>query len=428
MSDKVRKLLGFAYFCLIAFWFCGYLFLIVKLMLANQLFLFGKDDLLYFIDFTLYYAASQMILDGYGHSIYNPYLQLAYYNRLIEPAHIGKVVYLQYLPTNLLMLAPFAAVPMWLAYTLFMLVSVGLGWWAILYLAGNHLKASAPRAAGLLLAISVTIPSWTTLRDGHFTWLLVAFCCLYCALWLRHRDILAGLVLSLIAIKPHYALFLAVPALAGGRFRILFWAGVSLAAELAVCIPVFGWQNIIGYPSVLFHAEHTGSYHGVYPERMLSLRGLLSWFLPQQAALSVSMAVMTVTAAFLLWFWRTRTSEKTSKFALGLTLVAAVLVAPHAHLTDALLLAIPAVLSLPTLSFLEAARLAPRTFRLWCLLLLGYPLLSMIIFVAWEFIPSLVSQPLPFFLVNLLLFATGLTLLLSKEPGACLEPLAGQPK
>jgi hypothetical protein len=428
MSEKVRKLLGFAYFCLIALWFCGYLFLIGRLMLANQLFLFRKDDLLYFIDFTLYYAASQMILDGYGHSIYSPYLQLAYYNRLIEPAHIDKVVYLQYLPTNLLMLAPFAAVPMWLAYTLFMLVSVGLGWWAIVYLAGGHLKVTAPRASGLLLAISVTIPSWTTLRDGHFTWLLVAMCCFYCALWLKHRDILAGFVLSLIAIKPHYALFLAVPALARGRWRILFWAAFSLAAELAFCIPVFGWQNVIGYPSVLFHAEHTGSYHGVYPERMLSLRGLLSWFLPQQAALSVSMAVMTFTAAFLLWLWLRRTSEQTSKFSLGLTVVAAVLVAPHAHLTDALLLSIPAVLSLPTLSLLEAARLAPWTFRLWCLLLIGYPVFSMILFVVWEFFPSLVSQPLPFFLVNFMLFATGLALLLSKDPGSCLEPIAEQQK
>jgi hypothetical protein len=90
-------------------------------------------------------------------------------------------------------------------------------------------------------------------------------------------------------------------------------------------------------------------------------------------------------------------------WALAMTMVAAVTLSPHSHVFDCVLLAIPAALTLPTLSLVDALRIEKQSLRWWSVTFIVFPILSWIL----NYSMPLLTSPIFFFIINVILMISG---------------------
>jgi len=409
-GQKWRNLLSFGYVCLLLSWLLGFVFLLAKLFLNHQLFFYRQADQLHYQDFVNVYMSGSLVYSGNGHSIYDPATQLAWWNHFLAPIHIDKALYWQYPPFFFSLMTPLALFPIALAFLLWTALSLTVGLAAILLLLKARRCFSRLDVALFCLGVLASLPSWMTLRMGHLAYFMLGLFALFYWSWVTRRDLPGGVALAMCSIKPQYLIFLLLPTLAACRWKLI---ACALVAELILIILAWatvGFENVIGYPNVLFHVETSATVHGVNPEQMISLRACLSQILPQTVALPVSLVVCfaCLIALFLAWRLAIRRQGQAIPWAMALTVTAGLLVSPHTHFYDCLLLALPAALTLPNLNIWQALEEPDAAFRTWCLTLLIYPLIGVFLFAAWEFIPGAIHQPLPTMIVNLILLISAI--------------------
>jgi hypothetical protein len=254
-------------------------------------------------DFAVYYIFSRVGIDyGWG-SLYNAGAMrqewLALGSAFLYPA--------LYPPTLAWFVAPFAALPFAAGYALWnvlLLVSLLVTWWL-----------TVPPSSRLVrlghLAFAVALPSVALgLLLGQVV--IVVAASVSISWWmLRHnRPLAAGLVLSLIALKPQLALLVPVALLVAGQWRAcLGWAGGSLAM-LGAALATIGITGLQTYASLLAASAHSLGAVMVYPE--LTLPGLLG------SGVVAAVAEGLVVAATLVLVWRRRGSGLEFPFVAGL--------------------------------------------------------------------------------------------------------------
>jgi hypothetical protein len=107
---------------------------------------------------------------------------------------------------------------------------------------------------------------------------------------------------------------------------------------------------------------------------MVCLRGLLIAFLSGHLAYEVSTLIMVLTLiVFAVWlnYWRQCISLP---WAMALSILLALLFSNHTYFHDYLLLTVPAVLILPSVSMGQLLSITDRYYRWLCLLFHSYPL------------------------------------------------------
>lgn len=177
-----------------------------------------------------------------------------------------------------------------------------------------------------------------------------------------------------------------------------------------------GPENIVGYPKVLTMAESSSRFIGVNPQYMVSIRGAFSTFVPHKTAMFITISILLVSLLPLALVSRIVIKRSSSylvgcRWLVSISVVLALIVSPHSHYFDCLLLAVPAALTLPTLDPValilkngQAAHLSVWH-RIWCGILLAYPLISWPI----NFVPGLQSlgarelEGMVFLTINLVL-------------------------
>ena len=176
-------------------------------------------------------------------------------------------------------------------------------------------------------------------NDVPFVLLAVCFC-----VWLVHqqKDFWAGCVLALSVIKPQFAIILSVPFLFTRPKVFLGFISVS-AFFVFLCFLLVGYSGLAGLLEIT-RLMSEGNGYGIRQEHMINITGVLVrnglspfWSWPCYA--------LAIAAVSIIYKLRGATLETMS---VGILL--ALFAAPHAHLYDLALLAIP---------LLFAHRLAP---------------------------------------------------------------------
>ncbi len=67
---------------------------------------------------------------------------------------------------------------------------------------------------------------------------------------------------------------------------------------------------------------------------------------------------------------------------MAITILCMLIASPHTHLYDEVLVYIAAAVTIPILSLPKLFKIRPLSFKLWCLLLVLYPLLGWLCYVA----------------------------------------------
>src|SRR6266568_6766164 len=226
-----------------------------------------------------------------------------------------------YPPTLAWFVAPFAALPFAMGYALWnvlLAASLLVTWWLTVPPSSRLVRLGQ-------LAFALALPSVAFgLLLGQVV-IVVAAAVSICWWLLRHnRPFAAGLVLSLIALKPQLALMVPVALLVAGQSRaFLGWAAGSLAM-LGAALATIGIGGLETYAILLAGSGHYLGAMMVYPQ--LTLPGLLG---SSSAAALVQVLVIAITLGLV---WRRRGSGLEFPFAAGVC--ASLLIASFLHAQD----------------------------------------------------------------------------------------------
>ncbi|MEZ4535293.1 MAG: hypothetical protein R3D26_09870 [Cyanobacteriota/Melainabacteria group bacterium] len=175
---------------------------------------------------------------------------------------------------------------------------------------------------------------------------------LFIAFLYERKELLSGVFLALSTFKPQYLFPLTVPVAAMKRWKI---AAALVIFELLLMLsaaPLIGFENVIGYPYVVTHAESSDNFIGVNAHKMISLRGPIAMFLSTGASLKITAAVMFLSLGPLFLLWRKCiaftccATVDSMRFQVGHHICIMLLTSPHSHLFDFLLVAMAAALTL----------------------------------------------------------------------------------
>jgi hypothetical protein len=225
-------------------------------------------------------------------------------------------------PFYSVLLKPLGRLPYKTAYAIFTAINVAV---FVLFL---WLYAREYRETLILAAFSV--PMLVSFANGQDTPLVAALAGIASWLAMRRRDFLAGLVLSLAAIKFHLLLLVPVALILHKRWRFL--AG-GLTGGLALCATALAGEGLDSPLRMLSALSNPAVHPGA--EQMTTLRNLVFHFTGGDSrALEAGLAI-AATGLYVL------ASAKPAGFhtAYGMALIGGLLISHHAYPHDLLLLA-----------------------------------------------------------------------------------------
>lgn len=286
-------------------------------------------------DFSCFWTAGLLVLDGRAALAFDPdalfALQRAsfgpdtpFYGWLYPPFFL--------LVAGLLATMPYpVALGLWLAATILAyVVSIR----AIVRAAPE--EGRLPGSLWLLLALAFPAV-FVTIGHGQNGFLTAALFGGALAI-VDRRPIVAGVLLGLLVYKPQFGLLIPLALAAGGRWRTAAAAAVAVAALAGLTLVLLGpepWRAVLtgaGAMRAEVLEQGVAGWH--------KLNGVFAWTRlwggPTGLAYALHAIVALSTAAAVTWIWRAGVRLPLRAAAL---LVGALVVAPHSHDYDLMLLA-----------------------------------------------------------------------------------------
>jgi Glycosyltransferase family 87 len=424
LNEHRKDLLGFAYLALVGCIAIGFLHRTTIGAITGVLFFHRTPGGYAFNDYVAFYTAGKIVLSNMRSSIYDPAVQSQFYNQTIAPWSPGfsvkEIPLGQSVPWFFTLMAPFALVPIVISFALWNLVGGGLsilGLWALLKQQARDARFIRIFIIGMLGCYPV---QWL-IRDGQNSWLLLAPLCLFLYGWFAKKDIPGGAGLACLIIKPQYLLFMAVPALACKKWKLLAAATVFASLHVLCALKVFGLPTLISYPAMLKATE--SSNPAVFPSWMISLRGPMSIFMPTEKALMITTILYGVTLLAVIAFWwlsARKASEQKVRIAFAITLLACLLTSPHTHIYDFVIFAAVAACTMQAVEWFKASDL-PQWSRSWCHILILLPFSTFMLYIVTDKIPLGEIVGLWMFILDLWLFVVACRWYASPETEAKTE-------
>ncbi len=268
------------------------------------------------IDFHTYLAAAHVGVERGWSQIYDQTLVGIEQKRLV-PDQIAQPFLSP--PTDAWLTAPLIPLPYWVAYWIWAALSLAA-------LAAALVWASQSHGLERWIIAGAAIAPWWVLHAvnlGQVAPLVAAGAVFAVRLAREQKDLAAGVVLSLLYLKPNTALLIPLALLVTGRYRIFAsWAAVGVVITL-VAFASMGSQGISAYVSQL---------RGPLPEgaNNLTLEGAFGVGGTLATALRVVIGAASLAAAYRL--------RGSPGIAVAAGAVGSLLVVPYLHGSDLCLL------------------------------------------------------------------------------------------
>ena len=283
--------------------------------------LVGSNGELFAVDFIGVWAAGHLAGAGAPAAAYDPALHALAHTAGLGHASAEHYPF-PYPPFHLALaaaLATFAYVP---AFATWVAVSLTAYLWAAAGIVGS------PRGALYMAACPAVLTNVYIGQNGLWSAALLGFGLVE----LERRPILAGVFLGLLAYKPQIAMLVPVALIAGGCWRALAAAALTVAALVIASLAYHGlatWQAF---------AAQLGAVGGLIAQTNLDVGKLQTLYgalralgMPPQAALAaqIAAAAAAVAATFVIW-------RRPSPFALKAAGLAAatLMVSPYLFVYD----------------------------------------------------------------------------------------------
>ncbi|WP_376790009.1 glycosyltransferase family 87 protein [Thermoflexus sp.] len=304
-------------------------------------------------DFTAHYTGARMVWEGQGAALYNREAQAQRQQELLGGRYLydGLLPYIRP-PFVAIALSPLATLSLEEAFAIWTLFNLLL-WAGFLWDLSRWARPWGAAARAFTVSAVAALPGVLfTLLLGTFTiWSLATLWAFYRALR-RGREEWAGFFLALASAHPQAALFPALLLVAARRWKALavflasgLWLAIASAAILGVGI----WMD---YLRVLREVAITFGRHGINPEVMINLKGMLARIYPPIGGdrgmwingLSALGLAIGAFATVMLWRRPWRPGKPDFDLRFGVTFAMGLFLSPHANPQDGLLIALPGVL------------------------------------------------------------------------------------
>ncbi len=302
-------------------------------------------------DFSSFYAAGSLVLDGRVGDVYD---MAAHYAR--EQQMFGNATpYYAWLypPIFLFVATPLALMPYPLALAVWQGASLAL-YFAVIALILRETRRQNDAVARTWLLVAAAFPA-VFINLGHGQNGLLTAGLLGAALVvLPRRPLLAAVLFGLLAYKPQFALLVPFALAAAGRWRALIVAGVTVLALAGASALAFGPEIWRGFAASSETARKLLLEQGdVGFEKLQSVFAVIRlWGGGVAAAYLVQGAASLMAICSVAWIWRTCSDHN---LRAAHQMAATLLASPHVLDYDLALLA-------PAIAFLAAAH-SKRPFR-----------------------------------------------------------------
>jgi hypothetical protein len=268
-------------------------------------------------DFMAFWSAARLALEGRPEAVFD-WTVIETVHRAAVPGLQGTLFPWHYPPTFLLAVLPLGLMSYPAALAVFSLA--GLALWAALI--GRVLPdrrawiVAAAAPAGLVNVLNG--------QNGFLTAALAGFALLL----LDRRPLSSGILIGLLAIKPHLAVLFPVALAASGRWRTFVAASATVAVLIVTTLLAFGWGTTAAFlqdlPTVRQVADNGWVPWGLMPSAHIFMRSLGA----SPSAAMLAQVAAAACAALCVWCaWRKADAPFEAKAA---TLVAgSLLVSPY---------------------------------------------------------------------------------------------------
>lgn len=267
------------------------------------------------VDFHTYLAAAIVGLQqGWGH-IYDP-APVAAMQVQLDP-HVWSQPFLSTPPVAAIV-APFAVLPYQVAYWTWGVLTLGV-------FAAAFAWSTRYRGAARWIAVVAALAPWWVIHAvhvGQVSPLIAAAVVVAWRLLREDRDVAAGLVLSLLILKPNIAVLVPIALLFTGRMRAFgVWFAASTIMALA-SIALIGPHGVMAYATDLSHLSRT------------DLRGAAQLTLATAFQLTTIQAVVARIAVAALAVFALYRFRRDVGMALAVAAAASLLVITYLHGSD----------------------------------------------------------------------------------------------
>jgi hypothetical protein len=296
-------------------------------------------------DFSSFYAAGSMVLEGQAADVYNMGAHYAREKQIFGAAtpYYGWL----YPPIFLFVVTPLALMPYSLALAVWQGATFAL-YLAVIAAILRRIRRDDDRVAQLWLSVAVALPAaFINLGHGQNGFLTAG---LFggALLNLQRRPLLAGVLFGLLAYKPQFGVLIPFALLAGGQWRTFLAAGVTVMALAGAATLAFGpeiWHAFAASTetsrTLLLEQGNVGF------EKLQSVFAAVRMWGGGISLAYVVQAISSLAALFsVAWAWRA-CSDRDLKAAL--LIVATLLASPHVLDYDLTTLA-------PAIAFIVASR------------------------------------------------------------------------
>jgi hypothetical protein len=279
-------------------------------------------------------AATRILLTG-SHTIYNPAAQQAAATVYLNTHLPHQIETFLYPPQAAWILLPLANLNAYVGFAIFLTVSmvgVALACW-LLY--SRVLTADQPRftRAVVVIACVCTVPASWGLWYGEWDPLLLLPAVAAVLLADKKRSFAAGLVLSLLFLRPVLVWMVPVVLLGSRQWRMVAGMAVGGLVWLATAPLILGSDHLMDWPAAV-HANWDATLFS------LSVPGMLSSLLQSQSVSFWTAVVVGAACVVLAWRYGGRLADQGST-AIAIGLAASLAATPYAFRYDLILLAVP---------------------------------------------------------------------------------------
>jgi hypothetical protein len=286
-------------------------------------------------DYSAFYGAGHRVLEGRTDLLYDLDAQAAFTRELVAPAPWRDEVHPFVSPPYwALCFVPLAALPYPLSFAMFTAISI-----AALALCARLLGVRAIHALGFF-------PVLLAFLNGQTSLLLLACFTAFYVLLRREREVVAGLTIGLLAIKPPLLIGPAMIALGARRWRVLVGIACTCAAWLAIGVVVMpnAMRAYVAAAPEIVELLRASEYHTWGQTSLFGFATLLFDPLSHAAGAFVGYALVGIGAlAIARMASRTPWTPTTGRWDLAIAaqLALGFVVSPHLFLYDASLLVLP---------------------------------------------------------------------------------------
>jgi hypothetical protein len=188
-------------------------------------------------DFIAFWSAARLALEGRPEAAYD-WAAILVAHHVAVPAMKDLVFAWHYPPTFLLAVLPLGLLAYPAAAGAFTLASAGL--WATLVR-----RITADRRAWIVAAAAPA--GLISLLDGQNGFLTAGLAGFALLMLEARRPVLAGVLIGLLAIKPHLAVLFPIALLADRQWRAIAAAAVTASVFAAASVAVFGWGTLVAF-------------------------------------------------------------------------------------------------------------------------------------------------------------------------------------